>query len=59
MIKIEEKGGVTIYGRIVDNKCKLGKYEVHSDILGFDGIVYSLLSDAQNKMKKLIGVYSK
>lgn len=56
LIPIERKDGVTIYGRIVTIWGKLGQYEVHSDFLGHDGIVYSLYSDAQRRMSALIGV---
>lgn len=56
LIAIERKEGVIIYGRIVDGKCKLGQYEVHSEYLGHDGIVYPKLKDAQTRMSALVGV---
>ena len=56
MVVIERRGGVTIYGKIIDGKNRLGQYEVHSDVLGNDGSVFHLLKDAQTRMSALIGV---
>jgi hypothetical protein len=56
LIPIERKDGVTLYGKVIDKNGRLGQFEVHSDILGNNRTVYHLLSDAQNRMKALIGV---
>jgi hypothetical protein len=58
LIPIERKEGVTLYGRIVDGRNKLGQYEVHSDVLGYDGIVYPLYKDAERRMSALIGFHN-
>lgn len=54
LIPIERKEGVTLYGRIVNGK--LGQFEVHSDYLGHDDIVYYTYPEAEIKFKKLIGI---
>lgn len=56
LVVIERKSGVTIYGRVIDSKGRLGQFEVHSDVLGNNGSVFHLLSDAQQRMRALIGV---
>lgn len=58
LIPIERKEGVTLYGRVLTNG-KLGQYEVHSDYLGHDGIVYYTYPEASIKMAKLIGIRTK
>lgn len=55
LIPIESREGVTTYGRIVGPGGKLGQYTVHSDVLGDDGNVYHLYSQAQRRMAALIG----
>ena len=55
-IPIERKEGVTIYGRMIDKNGKLGRYEVFSEHLGSNGIVYHEYSAAEVRMKSLIGV---
>ena len=59
MVVIERRDGVTIYGKIVDGKNKLGQYEVHSEKLGNNGSVFHLLKEAQQRMNALIGVQTK
>lgn len=59
MIPIERKDGVTIYGKVIDKSGRLGQFEVFSDHLGSNGNVYHLLTDAQQRMKALIGIYKK
>ena len=54
LIPIERKGGVTLYGRIVDGKCKLGNYQVHSDRFGLDSNTYTSVSEAQKRMKVIL-----
>jgi hypothetical protein len=58
LIAIESKSGVTLYGRVIDSKGKLGQFEVHSDFAGTGGFVYHLYKEAQNRMNALIGVKS-
>jgi hypothetical protein len=59
LIAIERRSGVTLYGRIIDQKTKkLGQYEVHSDMLGFDGNVYAKYKEAETRMAAMIGVKS-
>ncbi len=55
-IPIERREGVTIYGRVIGENGRLGRYEVFSDIAGSDGVVYHEYAHAEVKMKKLIGV---
>ena len=56
---IENKEGVTLYGRVIDHKTKkLGQFEVHSDRLGHDGKIYLQYKDAEIRMNALIGVQS-
>lgn len=59
MVVIERRDGVTIYGRIIDGKNRLGQYEVHSEKLGNNGSVFHLLKEAQQRMNALIGVQKK
>jgi len=58
LIPIERLEGVTLYGRVL-NTGRVGQYEVHSDFLGHDGIVYYTYPEAEIKMKKLIGIRTK
>ncbi len=58
-VVIERRNGVTIYGKVIDNKGRLGQFSVYSDYLGDNGAVYTLLSDAQIRMKALIGAKDK
>lgn len=58
LVSIESKQGVTIYGRVQTNQ-KLGQFEVHSDFLGHNGVVYQLLTEAEIRMNVLIGVKTK
>lgn len=55
LIPIERKDGVTLYGRVLDNKGRLGQFEVYSDMLGYDGNVYHKYSEAEVRMSALIG----
>lgn len=59
MVAIERIGGVTLYGRILDSKGRLGQFEVHSDHLGNNSHVYLRISEAKTRMNALIGVYRK
>ncbi len=56
LVPIERKQGVTIYGKVLDTKGRLGQFEVHSNMLGNNGKVYSLYSEAKTRMNILIGV---
>ncbi len=40
----------TLYGRVIDNKGKLGRYEVHSPSLGMGG-PYATFKEAENVYK--------
>lgn len=56
LIPIERKEGVTIYGRIVGKGGKLGQYEVHSSFVKGNNTIYTSYSEAEDRMKFLIGV---
>lgn len=49
-IPIVRKEWGTIYGRVVDNKGKLGRYEVISETFGHDGNVYYTFAEAESKL---------
>lgn len=54
-VPIARSSGITIYGRVVDAKGKLGNYEVISDNGGHEGnyAQYSEAEDKFNYLKKL------
>jgi len=58
LIPIERSQGVTIYGRIIDNKGRLGQFEVHSDILGNNGSVFTAYKEAEQRKAALIGFHN-
>ena len=55
LIPIVRREGVTIYGQVINSKNQLGQFQVHSDHSGWDGRTYSLLVDAEVRMKAVIG----
>ena len=56
LVPIERRDGVTIYGKVVNLKGKLGQFEVHSEVLGNNGNVYTSYKEAENRMAALIGI---
>lgn len=56
LVIIERKDNVTLYGRFLDHKGRLGQFEVSSDHLGNNGFVYPRIVDPQIRMATLIGV---
>lgn len=58
-VPIVRKEWGTIYGRVIDHKGKLGRYEVISEHFGHDGNVYNLFSDAEKKMDTLEVLFDK
>lgn len=55
-VLIENKEGVCIYGKVINNSGRLGQFEVYSPYSRNDPNPYALLSDAQKRMSALIGV---
>lgn len=58
-VPIVRKQGITIYGRVIDTKGKLGRYEVMSDYWGHDGKVYATFADAEARFDYLKGLTDK
>lgn len=58
-VPVVRKEWATIYGRVIDTKGKLGRYEVISDQFGHDGNVYASFAEAENKMKHYEFLYGK
>lgn len=53
-VLIARKGGVAIYGEVVDNKSgKLGNFEVYTNFSRASGIVHQNLSEAEDRFKFL------
>lgn len=59
LVAIERIDGVTLYGRVLDGRGRLGQFEVHSDHLGYNGWIYHRIVDAKTRMNALIGVSRK
>ena len=55
LVPVVRKDGVTIYGKVIDSKGKLGQYQVYSDISGGDSNTYNSFADAEKRMAALIG----
>lgn len=55
LIPIERYEGVTLYGRMGRNG-RLGNYEVHSEVLGYNGQVYAMYKDARKNFNAAVGV---
>jgi len=51
-IPIERCEGVTLYGKQIDTKGRLGQFTVYSDKHGISG-PYTLYKDAENRFKAL------
>ncbi len=52
-VLIVSRDGTAIYGRVIDNAGKLGRFEVISDYWGNDGQVYHQYSEAERKWETL------
>lgn len=59
MIAIESKEGVTLYGKIIDQKTKrLGRFEVYSNDFGNSGAEYMRYPEAQGRFNSLVNAAS-
>ncbi len=52
-VPIIRRNGITIYGRVIDGKGKLGQYEVYTTHSTNELTTYGTFADAEKKFKEL------
>jgi len=55
-VLIERRNGVSLYGKVIDAKGRLGQFEVESEFIRNKGEVYHIYAQAEFRMNFLIGV---
>ena len=58
-VTVVRKSGISIIGKTIDHKGKLGNYEVHSDYWGWDNKVYQQYSEAEDRYDYLQKLHEK
>lgn len=59
LVPIVRKQWGTIYGQVIDNAGRLGRFKVQSEVYETDDIEYALYSDAESKLKHLEYLFNK
>ncbi len=54
MIKIKSKDGITIYGELINNSKRIGRFTVFCDVNGQDDRTFYLLSEAEAVMDSIL-----
>jgi len=58
-VLVVRKNGVSIYGRVVNNGGKLGRYEVEKDWMRNDGHVYFTYAEAETMFNYYVSLRDK